>query len=94
MNTLHLSHREWFDRINGNSYFTCAIYVDGKKVTVLPFQYGYGEHYKDMASQWLNSNGYTSQCTPLWRYCEANKIAFTTESVQVLKRDLHKEQAA
>ena len=38
--------RRWFDRANGNSYFSCRITVplqEGKRISfVIPFQYGYG----------------------------------------------------
>lgn len=40
--------RRWFDRVNGNSYFTALVTVpceDGvKRSFLLPFQYGYGSH--------------------------------------------------
>ena len=38
--------RRWFDKFNGNSYFSCFVTVhqlDGKRLSfVIPFQYGYG----------------------------------------------------
>ena len=38
--------RRWFDKVNGNSYFSCFVTVhqlDGKRLSfVIPFQYGYG----------------------------------------------------
>lgn len=42
--------RQWFDKINGNSYFSCKVYIplkDGKSgILVIPLQYGYGEQYR------------------------------------------------
>lgn len=48
---------------------------------VLPFQYGYGSHYIDMAGKKLNEMEYTSLeqysnggRQPLWQYCQNNNI--------------------
>lgn len=42
--------RKWFDKVNGNTYHSvrCVRCSDGA-VVVGPFQYGYGEHYKQTA---------------------------------------------
>lgn len=37
--------KEWFDKVNGNSYFSVRIYLDGELATILPFQYGYGGQF-------------------------------------------------
>lgn len=48
--TIDLNAREWFDKINGNSYFSCEIILnyelESQTVLKIPFQYGYGEHYE------------------------------------------------
>lgn len=37
--------KTWFDRVNGNSYFSARIYdLKNDLVAVVPFQYGYGTH--------------------------------------------------
>lgn len=58
MQSLVINARRWFQKSYGNTYFTADIVVDGELVHTLPFQYGYGEHYQDMANQWLDENGY------------------------------------
>ena len=49
--TLDFSAKEWFDKANGNSYFSAKICVnfglDSEQNFSLPMQYGYGETYKD-----------------------------------------------
>ncbi|NBQ16920.1 hypothetical protein EBU24_01245 [bacterium] len=49
MKTLDINAREWFDKINGNSYFSGEIIVDYGLPTYqkyfMPFQYGYGDCY-------------------------------------------------
>lgn len=37
--------REWFDKVNGNSYFSARIWINGGQVAILPFQYGYGDQF-------------------------------------------------
>jgi len=58
---IELEAKEWFDKINGNSYFSCNIIVNGKLVHTLPFQYGYGSHYEELALQWLKDNLFSKQ---------------------------------
>lgn len=48
--TIDLNAKEWFDKINGNSYFSATIALnyglDNQVYLKVPFQYGYGEHYE------------------------------------------------
>jgi hypothetical protein len=37
--------REWFDKVNGNTYFSARIWINGGQVAILPFQYGYGDQF-------------------------------------------------
>ena len=56
--SVFIEAREWTDTTYGNSYFSARIWVDGEIVSVLPFQYGYGDHYRHMAHQELIALGY------------------------------------
>jgi len=58
---IELFAREWYDKTYGNSYFACEIYVNDELVHTLPFQYGYGNHYEDMANKWLKANVFSKQ---------------------------------
>jgi len=57
--TIDITALEWFDKVNGNSYFAAKICVNaGLKSeinTTLDFQYGYGDHYIDMAFKHLEN---------------------------------------
>ncbi len=53
---------KWFDRVNGNTYHSVRVtrVRDGKTIVpAVPYQYGYGEHYRQTAlelmaqSKWL-----------------------------------------
>ena len=49
--------RRWFDRRYGNTYNTAQIIIDGNTVHSTPIQYGYGDHYATIASEWLDASG-------------------------------------
>ena len=85
--TIHIHGRRWFERGNGNTYHSVAIYIDGTfRVKVGPV-YGCGDHYAQTAVEYLDTAGHlpgriTRNGTPgecLWRYCERNGIAFEDE---------------
>lgn len=100
--TIDIIALEWFDKNGGNSYFSASISINfgtkSQKDYSLPFQYGYGEHYIDMANQYLIENGiikgerYDNGGYPaLWRYCKDNKIILrTTKHENRKKRELKK----
>jgi hypothetical protein len=93
--TIDIQAREWFDKINGNSYFAGDITINygmkGEKNFTMPFQYGYGNHYQDMAMELLNKNKLidTHSTLSLWRYCQENKIILRADKQEnCLKREL------
>lgn len=96
MNSLNITAKEWFDKQNGNSYFSAVIQADGEVIGELPFQYGYGDHYVDMASAYLDEKGIidnprhsNGSRNTLWRYCEENDIVlYTNKAENCLKREL------
>lgn len=45
--------REWFDKYNGNSYFSARVYRNGDLLKVIPFQYGYGSSFEYAAKDAL-----------------------------------------
>ena len=47
METLTIIGRRWFDRVNGNTYFSARAIVDGKEEAYIPYEYGYGDQYRD-----------------------------------------------
>ena len=57
--TVDVTAKEWFDRVNGNSYFSAQMVINyGHKTEQMhnfPIQYGYGDHYQDVAMQKLKS---------------------------------------
>lgn len=96
--TIDLQAKEWFDKVNGNSYFSANITInyghENQQNIFLPFQYGYGSSYEDKAGTELlklnlvkkdDKNTFFS----LWNYCKENKIILrTSKRENCLKREL------
>ena len=83
--TVDVNCREWFDRVNGNSYFSGVVTINyGTKSAVvinLPFQYGYGSHYQDMAFKAIIDNINKKSLKNIysmsyWRYYNDNNIIY------------------
>ena len=91
--SLFVEGREWFDKVNGNSYFSARIWVDGGQVAILTFQYGYGDQYLYEAQKKLLELGYLPQegkNRGLWSIAEESGFDFYSAKSQVNKRDMFK----
>lgn len=95
MQTIDLQARTWFDKVNGNSYFSVLITIDygteNEKSIKLPFQYGYGSSHEFEAVKALKREGFYTDCKRenLFSYCEENNIILrTNHRKNCLKRDL------
>lgn len=96
--TIDIDAKEWFDRINGNSYFSAVVTVNfgmkNAKSYSLPFQYGYGEQYIQAAKEELGKQGLINlsdweKHMLLWQYCnDSNIILRTHKQENCLKREL------
>lgn len=60
--TIDVNCLEWFDRVNGNSYFAGRVTVNygmaDELVIYMPFQYGYGSQYEQEAKTQLVKAGF------------------------------------
>lgn len=70
--------RRWFEKVNGNTYHSCEVFVDGDLVERVAFTYGYGDHYQQTALEILYKHGiYTppegqKYTESFWRAVERN----------------------
>ena len=84
--------RRWFEKTNGNTYFSCDIFVNGEQVHRIDFSYGYGSMYFLEGALWLKQNGYLPtqrDVEGLRRYCQRRKIDLYDSVADVQrKRDL------
>ena len=74
--------RRWFDKVNGNSYYSMRIIGKGQDITV-PFSYGHSEStYRYHACEALGIEGPID--------IDERRAFFTIEEIQVPRRkDLH-----
>ncbi len=86
---------EWFDKVNGNSYFAGKVLVNGDLAFNMPFQYGYGSHFEYVAMQELVKHGYTkglNQNSSIRRFCYEYGIAYdATKYDNQKQRDLKRD---
>ena len=80
--------KEWFDKVNGNSYFSARIFIDGK-VLYLPFQYGYGNQYEQEALKELKKHvAIPEEVTSLWQLRESCKYFSSEKQEKCILRDV------
>lgn len=99
--TIDVHAKEWFDKVNGNSYFSARATVnfgtEDEKTVLIPFKYGYGSTYIDAAFKALENAGIVTdrQHYPngggeaLWTYCDKKGIILRyNKDEKCLKRDV------
>jgi len=84
--------RRWFEKVNGNTYHSVVILLNGEFFSKVNFTYGYGDQYIQTGLQCLIDKKKIDcdiQTTPLWKYCRDNKIKYYYDVVDVTrKKDL------
>lgn len=91
--TIDINAYEWFDKVNGNSYFAAIIVLNyglnTEKEIKLPFQYGYGDYYKHAAFKELEKQGLifgVKENEAIWNFCQRNKITLRTSKKENCKK--------
>ena len=93
--SIDIQAKEWFDKVNGNSYFAGTITLnfgtETEEIFLMPFQYGYGSQYEQEAKAILTQFNKisTEPFESLSRYSQRVGIELN-RSIQrgCLKRDL------
>lgn len=96
MKTIDIQAKQWFDKVNGNSYFAALVTLDfgtaAEKRIKIPFQYGYGDQYITETKHQLQTDGILPEGTiyNLQEWCRENNIILRA-SIQkdCLKRELN-----
>ncbi len=94
--TIDINVKEWFDKINGNSYFSGYVVLnyclEDEVILKLPFQYGYDDHYKEMGFKAILeffNFPLDYKYARIESFCkERNIILRTNKEKNCLKRDL------
>lgn len=93
--SIDIQSKEWFDKVNGNSYFAGTITLNNGTETeetfLMPFQYGYGSQYEQEAKAILTQFNKisTEPFESLSMYCQRVGIELNRNIQRgCLKRDL------
>jgi hypothetical protein len=94
--TIDIQANEYFDKVNGNSYFNANIYLNydsPNRVKIhIPFEYGYNSQYIYRATNKLIELNYINTEQPLWQYCRDNNITLRTNKQEGFKQRELKQQ--
>lgn len=84
--TIDITAKEWFDRVNGNSYFSAQITLNyglkDEKTVKVPFQYGYGYYYEQVANETLKDQGYIKKSIGLRKPFRKNDIIVRSSKIE------------
>tara|TARA_R100001460_G_scaffold90467_3_gene132076 strand:+ start:533 stop:865 length:333 start_codon:yes stop_codon:yes gene_type:complete len=92
--TVDINAKEWFDKVNGNSYFCGTVTLNygmtNEETFLMPFQYGYGSQYEQEAKAILTyANKISPNYETLYSYCKRENIIFRSSiEKDCLKREL------
>ena len=93
--TIDIQAKEWFDKVNGNSYFSAQATINfgmpDEKTVFIPFDYGYGDHYLTIAAHQLQTDSILPEGTiySFTSWCRDNNIILRySKQRNCLKRDV------
>jgi len=91
LSSILIEGRRWFDKVNGNTYHSVRIWVNGEVFGQLGLTYGYGDQYIVTATNYLVDCGVLHEDTrnwPLGRIRREFGIVIYTTVADGPKRDL------
>ena len=90
--TIDINCLEWFDKVNGNSYFAGSVTVNygmkDQRVINMPLQYGYGSAYECEAIRVLFNAGLLSSLPSMYELKEMGVIIRSSIAHNCKKREL------
>ena len=90
--SLFVEGRLWFDKVNGNTYFSNRVWVDGKIAFTTGLNYGYEEAYLHDAIRELQTRGYLPNDRALntWEIRDEMKLDLYRSATYGKKSELFK----
>jgi hypothetical protein len=88
---IQIQTKEWFDRVNGNTYFSSDVFLGVDKIMSLPFQYGYNGARDAVERKLAKHFGISAERWELRDMLRQNGIEIGETRVKALKRELAKE---
>lgn len=88
MKNVTIVGKRWFDKKNGNTYFSSRIFINNKLIKTIPMSYGYGDQFEQVSIQYLQENGIIK--SNLLRFEIREKYNMLVEVSEVKKSELDK----
>ena len=92
LKTIDIQAKEWFDKVNGNSYFAANVTLNfgmsDEEGFILPFQYGYGQMYEQMTVQKLKQMGLMAEMDHFFDLRERGIIIRSNKQENCKQREL------
>ena len=92
LQTVDVEALEWFDKINGNSYFAAIVTLnhgtETEEVIRLPFQYGYGLSFEWEAIRAICNHLGIEMNNSLYSWCKNRNIILRSRKDKALKREV------
>lgn len=89
LKTVDIQTLEWFDKVNGNSYFASVITLNFDEVELKnQFQYGYGSAHEYEAWRTIFEYLGLDKETSTYSFVKDNNIIVRTSKKKALKREL------
>jgi len=70
---IEIQAKEWYDKQNGNSYFSVRVFLDGeysKPLAIIRLQYGYGSQYEHVGLQIIREKFTELEGLAVWQIRE------------------------
>ncbi len=83
--------KEWFDKVNGNTYFSAEVFLSMDKILSLPFQYGYSGARQEAESRLAKHFLSCAERCGVRDRLRKNGIEISETKTKSLKRELSKE---
>ena len=87
--SIFVQGRTWFDKVNGNSYFSNQVSVNGRVVLPMGMEYGYGDQHLFRAIQELVRRSYLPEGTQGTADVRELGITLYYSNCDVQKRELY-----
>jgi len=89
--------KEWFDKVNGNTYFSAEVHLGMDLILVLPFQYGYNGARQEVENKLcahfnVPKGKYGNDTWALREMLKKNGLTISESKSDSLKRNLAKER--
>lgn len=97
MKSITIIGKRWFDKVNGNTYFSAVGLIDGIQKVLITYNYGYGNQFESEVFEMLEKHNFikdvehysNGNSETLWNYCNRKKINKAVYCIDVArKKDL------